>query len=301
MLYQAIRQAARDVVRTASASLEIATTYRKVSSLAFVGGRIVADVRTVGGSLYVHLLDLGVGRPLYTGLDYEPDETAFLRHSLKPGMTAIDIGANVGYMTVLASQAVGSSGRVLAVEPDPGNSRLLTANIARNGCTNVTVCRSAVGSKPGSATLYQSAWNMGNHRLNAGPSGRAIASRAIEVPVETIDRLAAQHDLRRVDLIKMDIEGYEPGALAGMREIIRRDRPVVLTEFWPFAMRDAGFDPTAFLDTFLEAGYRAFAFPNLESPLTSTGQVVSTLPDQEAGTYANLVFSPAVTGSAAAS
>src|SRR5438552_19014271 len=127
----------RDVVRTVAASYEILAKHRGISTVRRFGGRLVADVGTPGGALYVHLLDLGVGRPLYTGQAYEADETALLQRTLKPGMTVVDVGANIGYMATLAARCVGPAGRVLAIEPDPGNAELLAANIARNDSRNL--------------------------------------------------------------------------------------------------------------------------------------------------------------------
>jgi FkbM family methyltransferase len=208
-------------------------------------------------------------------------------------MNVVDVGANVGYMALMSARSVGPTGRVLAIEPDPGNAQLLTANIARNGYQNVTVCRCAVGGQAGTATLYRSAWNMGNHRLNAGAAGQAIADGTIQVDVQTVDRLVEAHGLRHVDFVKMDVEGYEPGVLAGMSETIARDHPIVLTEFWPHGMRDAGFDPEEFLNAWLRAGYDARAVSNPERPLRTVANILATLPDQGPGTYENLVFIPA--------
>ena len=113
---------------------------------------------------------------------------------------------------------------MLAIEPDPGNLQLLTANVARNGYQNVSLCRCAVGGEAGTATLDRSAWNMGNHRINAGASGQAIAHETIQVDVQTVDKLVEQHALQRVNFVKMDVEGYEPGVLAGME---RRSRAII--------------------------------------------------------------------------
>jgi len=284
----------RDLARTLSVTYEIITKYRHASRLATVGPRLVADVKTPGGALFVHLLDLGVGRPLYTGQAYEQDETAVLQQTLKSGMNVVDVGANVGYMALLAARCVGTAGRVLAIEPDPGNARLLAANIERNGYQHISVCRCAVGSEPGTATLYRSAWNMGNHRLNVGEAGKATSHETIDVELETVDRLIDKHGLQRIDFVKMDVEGYEPGVLAGMSRTIARDHPIVLTEFWPYGMRDAGFDPEGFLDTWLQAGYYARTPSSPERPLQTVASILGTLPDQGPGTYENLVFVPAI-------
>jgi FkbM family methyltransferase len=290
--YHHLKSSIRDFVRSLAASFEIITKHRSTTSLRRVGRRLVAQVQTPGGALFVHLLDLGVGRPLYTGKEYEPEETALLLRTLKPGMTVVDVGANVGYMALLSARCVGPTGRVLAIEPDAANAQLLAENIARNGYQNITVCQCAVGSEPGTATLYRSAWNMGNHRLNAGAAGQAIADQAVQVEVETVDRLVRNNGISRVDFVKMDVEGYEPGVLAGMRETLARDRPAMLTEFWPHGMRDAGFEPDAFLESCLRAGYEACTLTRPDRPLRTVDSIFATLPDQQSGTYENLLFIP---------
>jgi hypothetical protein len=108
----------------------------------------------------------------------------------------------------------------------------------------------------------------------------------------TVDSLVEEHGLRRVDFVKMDVEGYEPGVLAGMGKTIARDHPIVLTEFWPYGIRDAGFDPEEFLDAWLRAGYTARTVSDPERSLTTVANILGTLPDQSAGTYENLVFIP---------
>src|SRR6266508_4591843 len=100
--FKRLKSTARDIARTLSAIYEILTKHRQVSAVRVLRGRLVADVKTPGGALFVHLLDLGVGRPLYTGKEYEPEETAILQRTLKPGMTVVDVGANVGYMALLS-------------------------------------------------------------------------------------------------------------------------------------------------------------------------------------------------------
>ena len=290
-----IRSVARDAMRTINAMLAVETRYRRFARISWIGGHPVADVKhTPGGSLYVHLLDLGVGRPLYTGCAYELDETRLLERFLSPAMHVVDVGANVGYMSALAAKQVGPRGRVLAIEPDPGNSTLLAANLSRNGYRNVAIESVAVGAAPGTVTLFRSAWNMGNHRVNAGPAAQTQARDTIAVPMETVDALIVRHRLTPVHFVKMDVEGYEPGVLAGMNGLLERDRPLVLTEFWPFGMRDAGFDPVAFLETFFRMGYDCRTVSNADQPLTTTDAVLKTLPDNASGTYENLLFVPAV-------
>lgn len=236
-------------VQAAVYGLEVLTLHRHRASLASVGGHVVVSTNTDAGPLFVHLLDHGIGRPLYTGQGFEPDEVATLRAHVGPGMSVIDIGANIGFMTCLAAQLVGSTGHVLAIEPEPGNLALLRANIARQGFQTVEVFAGAVGAAAGTLGLTTSDWNMGHHRIDGsqGPN-------TIPVPVQTVDELAAV--LPRVDFIKVDVEGYEASVFAGMHRTLATHRPVVLSEFWPYGLRAAGHEAADVLNGWREAGYR---------------------------------------------
>jgi FkbM family methyltransferase len=228
--------------------LEVLTRYRHRATLARVGDRVVVSTHTESGDLFVHLLDHGVGRPLYTGQAFEPTEVAILRKHLRPGMMVVDIGANIGFMTCLAAQLVGATGRVLAIEPEPANVALLRANVARQGLDQtVTVYPCAAGAAGGTIGLSRSEWNFGDHRV--GTSG----PNTITVDVRTVDELA--HHLPRVDFVKMDVQGYEVSVFAGMRNTLATHRPIVLSEFWPYGLRAAGVDPKRCLDSWREAGY----------------------------------------------
>lgn len=284
-----VRTFARDALRLAAACAALMTTYRSVARVRVVNRRVVADVpNTVAGGLYVDPLDLGVGRPLYTTGGYEPEETAFLRATLKPGMAMVDVGANIGYFTNLAASLVGPLGRVIAIEPEPENLALLSANVRRNGHSAVTICACAVGDRPGESSLQLSDWNKGHHRLRPHNS----SGTAIKVPVETVDLLVKSHGLERVDIVKMDVEGYEPAVLAGMTQTVSRDRPIIVTEFWPKGMRDLGFSPEDFLGAVLDAGYVGFPIDTPSSRLRTVADLIALVPTASADAYINLAFVP---------
>ena len=115
------------------------------------------------------LADPVTERIVHSGV-WEPVETAIMLRLLAPGMTVVDVGANLGYHAVIASRLVGPGGRVIAFEPEPRNHALLTANIKRNHCANVEVHRNAVSDEVGqSITLHLSADNLGDHRIFPDP------------------------------------------------------------------------------------------------------------------------------------
>ena len=125
--------------------------------------------------------------------------------SLRAGAVVYDVGANVGFYTLLAARAVGRAGHVVAFEPHPENLRALERNIALNALTNVTVVAAAVTSA------------RGRGRLSAG--NRALASlgadRGIEVKILALDDYVASHPELAPDVVKLDVEGHELEAIAG--------------------------------------------------------------------------------------
>ena len=220
-------------------------------------GRPVRAVRTPFGTVYVDVRDQGVGLPLFCERIWEPAETHFLQSALKPGMTYLDIGANIGYFVSLAASAVGPTGRVVAVEPDPYNFGLLSRTVAKNGWPNVTLLNMAAGPERGTARLFKSGQNLGDHRLYA--DGDAAARDAVEVPVGPLDAEFAARQLPPPDVVKIDVQGYEELVFRGMRGLLAGDRPMsVLTEFWPAGIENAGGDPRAYLDVFRTGGFECF-------------------------------------------
>lgn len=183
---------------------------------------------------------------------WEPVETAIMLRLLAPGMTVVDIGANLGYHAVIASRMVGPGGRVIAFEPEPRNHALLTDNLRRNHCANVEAHRKAVSDETGrSVTLYLAADNLGDHRIFPDPeeAGRGHAT----VVTTTVDAVV---DGAPVHFVKMDIQGAEGHALAGMEQTLRgNDDIVILFEFWPYGLRRASTTPEHVLENLAAAGF----------------------------------------------
>lgn len=197
--------------------------YRRLSRLAFgSSGTTVVTFR--GIEIELPSGDVTTLPSLADGT-YESDELDRFLSAVRAGDTVVDIGANVGIWSALLSARVGPTGRVVAFEPSPGNRELLTRNLARNGCTNVEVREAAVSDAPGTARLDTGSPGA-THRL-AGPG--AVSGAGIEVPVVRLDDLA-RNESWDIAAIKIDIEGFEPMALAGMRDVLDR-RPMLLTEF----------------------------------------------------------------------
>jgi FkbM family methyltransferase len=197
---------------------------------------------------------------------YEPLSTDLVRAEIRPGNVVIDIGANIGYYTLIFAKGVGPAGRVVAFEPEPGNFALLEENVAGNGYRNVTLAQLAVSDRTGSARLYLDADNAGDCRMYDSRDRRP----SVEVETVRLDEHLAWLD--RIDLIKMDIQGAEPAALRGMRGLLGRHRQLkLLVEFWPYGLQLFGADPKEFLDALCEAGFALWNLNERRGELLRTG------------------------------
>jgi FkbM family methyltransferase len=247
------------------------------------------EVDTPFGELLVQERDSVFREYLAAHRVWEPGETANLSERLSPGMTFLDIGAHVGYFTLLAARHVGPRGLVVAFEPEPRNFELLLANVWRNGLSNVFCLPYAVGASTGFAELHLSPDNTGDNRVF--PSA--------EEPRETATVRSAALDglywLRPpVDVIKVDVQGAEEAAIRGMERLLARSPSVVLSvEYWPPGMAGFGSDPRSTLDYYRSLGFE-LAVQNPEAagstPLTA-GELPLTAP--ELGDFVNLLLTRA--------
>lgn len=138
--------------------------------------------------------------------------------SVRPGQTVYDIGAHVGFYTLLSSRLVGPSGRVVAFEPSPRNLDYLTRHVELNRLSNVTIIPAGVGERTGRCRFEVGATNAMGHLSSAGE---------IDVPVIDVDTFVLSGSAPPPDVIKMDIEGGEFGALRGAVDVINRWRPLI--------------------------------------------------------------------------
>lgn len=168
---------------------------------------------------------------------WEPFETEVLLSHLREGSVFLDLGANIGYYTVLASKRCGPGGRVHAFEPEPGNFSLLERNVALNGCENVRLVHAAASDADGQTELYLSDFNQGDHRLYQNEAGR----EHVRVRTVAIDSYFAGSSAV-VDLVKMDTQGCEARIVEGMNHLLdaNRGRLAMIVEYWPFGLEGAG-------------------------------------------------------------
>lgn len=174
---------------------------------------------------------------------YEPQETALLQWLLRPGMTFVDVGANWGYFSLAAAHMVGPTGRVISVEADPRACRTLRANIARNALDGVAVLEMAASDRAGAMNLQEyeaDASDSGSYGV-AATTTVVEGGRTFTVAARALDDALDDAGVDKVDVLKMDIEGGEARALAGLRRRLterRIDR--ILLEVHPHHLRDQG-------------------------------------------------------------
>ncbi len=170
--------------------------------------------------------------------------TQFFAKYLRPGMNVVDVGANFGYYTLLFADAVGSTGTVISVEPNPDTVRLLRETVSLNGFAERTrVVNQALAEEKGKAWLYSPDGEPKNALIVEHPD--FPGGRTFEVETTSLDELTA--DSLKIDLVKIDAEGGELAIIAGMAKLIARDRPAIVLEF--NAARYA--EPREFLEVLL--------------------------------------------------
>ena len=203
---------------------------------------------------------------LLTGSLYEPEIALVLIRILHPGDCFVDVGANVGFFTVIAARLVGEGGRVYAFEPETANFNRLKQNVALNGLTNVMLYQAAVGDRDGEAELYinsdndggHALWNPGAHSFNRLSRETVIKQKTPLVKLDTL-LMADPEAASRIKAVKIDAEGYEQHVLQGTIETISRQRiPFVFAEINRLALHQSGAGERPLILSMRHLGYSAY-------------------------------------------
>jgi len=223
--------------------------------------RIIPEKVTLKeGEIFLNKKDPVISGALAMGV-YENKEIALFRSTVKPGMTVLDIGANIGEYTIIASSLVGDSGKVVSFEPEPENYKLLSKNIKHNKRNNVQAFQYGLADKESKGVLYLSSDNKGKHSM-AKLDGE---NNSIQVSIKTADQVLSNLKIEKVDIIKIDIEGAEALALKGMTNVLEKSSPCILfCEFYPEALRNMGSSPLELLSNLSSLGFLIFEIKNKE-------------------------------------
>lgn len=183
----------------------------------------------------------------------EKYEIKLFKKYVTKGMTVVDVGANIGYYTLLAARLVGDKGRVIAFEPEPQNYALLVRNIGMNSYRNIVPLKKAVSSKTGTADLFLNRQS-GAHSFSPDRDDNIGVTR---VETVSLDQYFKGRE-RPIDIIKIDVEGAELAVFQGMSNIIRKnDNLKIFTElFWPEGLQKSRFSPRQYWDNLTEFGFK---------------------------------------------
>ena len=224
------------------------------------GGRILTKTKS-GLKIYVDGGDISVAPHIILDSAYEENTEGVIRKLVRPGMTILEGGANIGYFTLAFASLTGAQGRVIAFEADTKNAQFVLDNLELNGFSQrATVYAQALFSSDGEVTFYRAVRHRGNgsilRDLEQTPENPEAQREALIVPSRSIDSLCAEHGISP-DVIKLDAEGAESSILAGAQSQLTGGRPrVLILEFTPRFISLAGDDPRRLLEDLLARGYR---------------------------------------------
>jgi FkbM family methyltransferase len=180
----------------------------------------------------------------------EAFEAKLVEKYCRPGMQVVDVGANIGFYTLIFSRLVGETGHVWAFEPAPGNAEILRKNIAVNRFSNISIVEAGVSNTTEDGNLYISDSHQGDHRTFSQEDRDTLS-----IKLYALDDYFQSK--QRIDLIKLDIQGAEGLALMGMRRILANNPGlIILMEFWPDMLLKLGLSPKEMLQDLLNLGYR---------------------------------------------
>ena len=215
----------------------------------------VMEVERSGVRFLILVDDIrGPSRSLAFGQVYEPLETKLISRLLERDSVFIDVGANLGYYSLLAWKSIGPKGKVYAIEPEPTNYRILEKNINLNLATNVSAFQIALSDREGDLTLFRDRYNLGAHSISR--ENVRVRADLTKVNCLTLDEFIRRHvGEERVSVIKLDVQGAEGRVLRGARETFGKWKPTVVLEYWPFGLLNCGTKPEQVLHDMSLLGY----------------------------------------------
>jgi FkbM family methyltransferase len=212
------------------------------------------------GTYLTLIADNTIGASIVKTGVWAPRDVAYFRSVIQPGMTVLDIGANIGHHTVLYASLVGPAGRVIAFEPQAVIYRLLCGNLAINGCQQVEAVQTCVGEAEGTVRLvgvsYAGADNFGALGVDVDATRRGDTHGEL-CRVATLDQLLAERlePIERCDFIKIDVQSFELFVLKGGRRTLDRFRPVLFLEISPHWMARSHYDYREIYHLLWDLGY----------------------------------------------
>jgi FkbM family methyltransferase len=236
--------------------------------------RDMHEIRVVhDGSVFIAQPGVQLGWHVTLFGTYEPELRRVFRSVLSPGGVALDVGANVGWHTLLMARLVGEGGRVLAAEANPSVRARLIEHLELNRVVHVEVLPCALGDTEGSV-----AFEAPDRTNPAAGDGHVVESAeagklgVIRVESRTLDTICAAAHLERLDLVKIDVEGFEWPVLKGGEQTISRLRPHIVFEYLDEYAGRGGGTAQLMADFFARHHYRLFALGRREATAVDSGR-----------------------------
>jgi FkbM family methyltransferase len=253
----------RAYVRYASTRFGKKTLWKYLlSHLAWLETSVVAKT-LFGSEMRVDAEDV-VGRYIYYFGIWEPNLTNWIRERLVPGDVFIDVGANIGYYSMLAAQLIGDSGRVVAIEADPQTFSMLSGNVERNHLRNVRPVNVAAWDCEESLQIFAKAGHRGMTTVIRERADRWNLKEYCAVRGAPLSRLRSSEEIKAARLIKIDVEGAEWHVIMGLRpslEGCRHDLEIII-EIAHEMLRAEGKSCEDLLGLFREMGFHPYCIEN---------------------------------------
>jgi len=223
---------------------------------------------------------------------YEPSEQALFAKYLHGDMTLVDIGANLGLYTAVSMHHLDVGGRIVAFEPHPQTYEILQKNVAANqtngrACPRVYPFNLAATSAPSSLELHLNPENRGDNRMYHGTyHGKLEEWDTMPVEGRPVDDVLAELGIAEVNFVKIDIQGYEQNAISGFQKTLARSQNVILlSEFWPKGLQEAGGSPTEYLQMLTNLGFTLYTLNQKPygsiAPLEDWNALIASLPGRK--------------------
>ncbi|MFV0416345.1 MAG: FkbM family methyltransferase [Chthoniobacterales bacterium] len=214
-------------------------------------------VKVRGATIHLNPADPVVSGAL-TLRSYENEEIDFFVKCFEPEMTLVDVGANVGLYTGLALHKP-SKAKILCVEPDKSSFGYLKQTIQSNSTAaqqdNIAIHNLAASDSKGELTLYKNSENKGDNRIYADP----LCNEHEKIASDTLDNLCEQAGLEHINYLKVDVQGAEFKVFSGARKILSQSpNCIVMTEFWPYGLRQCGSTPQQYLHLLRDLGFTLY-------------------------------------------
>jgi FkbM family methyltransferase len=185
---------------------------------------------------------------------HEPFETELVKDHVNKGEFVLDVGAHIGYYSLIMARCVGKNGKVFSFEPNPLNFNILKKNIEINEYQNIVLEEKAVSNKNGTTNLYLSKGNSGMHRIH--PS--KYCEDVISVDVVKLNSYFNNQITKKIRFIKIDAEGSELDVLEGLSDILKNSKIKIIMEFVPEHIIEHGSKPLDVLNFLNKYGFKIF-------------------------------------------